>query len=489
MTGYTYPERAVFEEIAIRVAETLSEGLPSGARPPVAAPRRPRHAWRAARCGWHVAPRPATRASCRTTFRYVIPDMRRAEGCEAPESRRKRSYVSSRGAAVTTTCCGYGPVSHPHDVLHWCDSVVLSVLVMPFRHPLGTGAAGEAGDGAVGGEGGQVVRLDVQAQDRGARPGGQRGVAVVGVDDDDVARLELVDAPRRAQLQGAGDDDEQFQGRVPVVVVGADRVDVLAGAQAAGGRLVDPVELVRAGLRRLLGRPCRPSRPCWPPRLCRLPRLRIAFHRIMVGGGRVRPSPGESIGVVPGFVSGGIGVSSSRGASLGVVAIPTGSLASKVPPAREIDARRGGAAVREIAGVPAMVAVRPATALLEGPRRRRLSKSVAKARIAPGRAKRNVDILRFLSPPIPSRSAFAADLDTHPPRAVPGAPRAPPRPASGLLRHHAAPRPRPGGQMCAPEHVHGAGRLRPRPGGQPAGVVYTPLPGADYSARRRIHGL
>ena len=280
------------------MAETLSEGLPSGARPPVAAPRRPRHAWRAARCGWHVAPRPATRASCRTTFRYVIPDMRRAEGCEAPESRRKRSYVSSRGAAVTTTCCGYGPVSHPHDVLHRCDSVVLSVLVMPFRHPLGTGAAGEAGDGAVGGEGGQVVRLDVQAQDRGARPGGQRGVAVVGVDDDDVARLELVDAPRRAQLQGAGDDDEQFQGRVPVVVVGADRVDVLAGAQAAGGRLVDPVELVRAGLRRLLGRPCRPSRPCWPPRLCRLPRLRIAFHRIMVGGGscggRARSSPGES---------------------------------------------------------------------------------------------------------------------------------------------------------------------------------------------------
>ena len=79
--------------------------------------------------------------------------------------------------------------------------------------------------------------------------------------------------------QGAGDDDEQLQGRVPVVVVGADRVDVLAGAQAAGGRLVDAVKLVRAGLRRL---PCRPRRP---PRFHRPPRPRIAFHRIMVGGG------------------------------------------------------------------------------------------------------------------------------------------------------------------------------------------------------------
>ena len=97
--------------------------------------------------------------------------------------------------------------------------------------------------------------------------------------------------------QGAGDDDEQLQGRVPVVVVGADRVDVLAGAQAAGGRLVDAVELVRAGLRRL---PCRPRWPPWlgrpprlgrfrrprrPPRFHRPPRPRIAFHRIMVGGG------------------------------------------------------------------------------------------------------------------------------------------------------------------------------------------------------------
>jgi len=41
----------------------------------------------------------------------------------------------------------------------------------------------------------------------------------------------------------------------------------------------------------------------------------------------------------------------------------------------------------------------------------------------------------------------------------------------GLPCHHAAPRPRPGGRTCAPEHVHGAGRLRPRPGGQSADVV------------------
>ena len=65
-----------------------------------------------------------------------------------------------------------------------------------------------------------------------------------------------------------------------------------------------------------------------------------------------------------------------------------------------------------------------------GPRRRRLSKSAAKARIAPERAKRIVDIPRFFSRPIAPRSAFATDLDTPPPRLVPGAPCAPPRPHS-----------------------------------------------------------
>ena len=46
-----------------------------------------------------------------------------------------------------------------------------------------------------------------------------------------------------------------------------------------------------------------------------------------------------------------------------------------------------------------------------GPWRRRLSESVAKARIAPGRRKRIVDIPRFFSRSIPPRSAFATDLD------------------------------------------------------------------------------
>ena len=41
----------------------------------------------------------------------------------------------------------------------------------------------------------------------------------------------------------------------------------------------------------------------------------------------------------------------------------------------------------------------------------RLSKSVAKARIAPERWKRIVDIPRFFSPSIPARDAFATDLD------------------------------------------------------------------------------
>ena len=72
-----------------------------------------------------------------------------------------------------------------------------------------------------------------------------------------------------------------------------------------------------------------------------------------------------------------------------------------------------------------------------GPRRRGLSKSVAKARILPGCAKRNVDIPRFFSRPIAPRSAFATDLDMSPPRSAPGAPRAP------LL-----PRPRPSVPSC-----------------------------------------
>ena len=62
-----------------------------------------------------------------------------------------------------------------------------------------------------------------------------------------------------------------------------------------------------------------------------------------------------------------------------------------------------------------------------GPRRRRLSESVAKTRIAPKRRRRIVDIPRFCSPQIPPRDAFATDSDTPPFRTAPGAPPAPPR--------------------------------------------------------------
>ena len=61
-----------------------------------------------------------------------------------------------------------------------------------------------------------------------------------------------------------------------------------------------------------------------------------------------------------------------------------------------------------------------------GPRRRRLSKSVAKAPIAPERRRRIVDIPRFFSRPIPARGAFATDLDNRPTRTASGAPPAPP---------------------------------------------------------------
>ena len=61
------------------------------------------------------------------------------------------------------------------------------------------------------------------------------------------------------------------------------------------------------------------------------------------------------------------------------------------------------------------------------PRRRCLSKSVAKVRIELKRRKRIVDIPRFFSPPIPARSPFATDLDMPPPESIPGVPCAPPR--------------------------------------------------------------
>ena len=77
------------------------------------------------------------------------------------------------------------------------------------------------------------------------------------------------------------------------------------------------------------------------------------------------------------------------------------------------------------AGVIAEAAVRAGVRDIE------LSKSVAKARIPSKCRKRIVDIPRFYSRPIPARGAFATDLDTPPPRTVPGAPPAP----VGLLAH------------------------------------------------------
>ena len=58
---------------------------------------------------------------------------------------------------------------------------------------------------------------------------------------------------------------------------------------------------------------------------------------------------------------------------------------------------------------------------------RRLSKSATKAPIEPEHTRRNVDIPRFSSRPIPPRGAFVADLDTPPPRVTTGAPLAPRR--------------------------------------------------------------
>ena len=69
------------------------------------------------------------------------------------------------------------------------------------------------------------------------------------------------------------------------------------------------------------------------------------------------------------------------------------------------------------------------------PRRRKLSRSVAKAPIAPECTERIVDIPRFCSTPIPPRDAFATDLDTPPSRSVPGAP-----PVSSQARPPPSPR-------------------------------------------------
>ena len=109
-----------------------------------------------------------------------------------------------------------------------------------------------------------------------------------------------------------------------------------------------------------------------------------------------------------------------------------------------------------------MVAVQAAAAPRRGALVAQLSKSVAKARIEPGRARRNVDIPRFFSWPIPSRGAFATDLDTLPPRIVSKAPPTPSRQGIHPGAHRDRRRRR-CWRGCAASSPRGA----PEPGGAP----------------------
>lgn len=68
-------------------------------------------------------------------------------------------------------------------------------------------------------------------------------MAVIGIDDYDVTGLAALHSAVRTHLHPVGDDDEALQGRVPVVVVGADPVDVLASLEAARFTPVLVVEL------------------------------------------------------------------------------------------------------------------------------------------------------------------------------------------------------------------------------------------------------
>ena len=91
--------------------------------------------------------------------------------------------------------------------------------------------------------------------------------------------------------------------------------------------------------------------------------------------------------------------------------------------ARSVTARLAGTRADADAVDPAEADNRPPHPACGGS----LSKSATKAPIEPERARRNVDIPRFSSRPIPARSAFVADLDTPPPRVATGAPPAPRR--------------------------------------------------------------
>ena len=130
-------------------------------------------------------------------------------------------------------------------------------------------------------------------------------------------------------------------------------------------------------------------------------------------------------------------------------------------------------------GASAAVAVRPSTPL-PGPWRRRLSKSVAKARIAPEHRRRIVDIPRFSPPPIPARGAFATDLDKPPPEAAPRAPHAPPRSAEPVQQAAAIPP-----VHCRRHSPGSAGRRGPRlPGRRTHRLRGSGLQGAEV---RKVH--
>ena len=103
-------------------------------------------------------------------------------------------------------------------------------------------------------------------------------------------------------------------------------------------------------------------------------------------------------------------------------ALPTGS-----PQMLQNGVTAAARGPRSLAEAPAPAADRPTDALPGRSAPGGLSKSATKTPIEPERARRNVDIPRLCSPPIPAVSAFVADLDTPSPRTIPPAPPAPPR--------------------------------------------------------------
>ena len=99
-----------------------------------------------------------------------------------------------------------------------------------------------------------------------------------------------------------------------------------------------------------------------------------------------------------------------------------------------------------------------------------MSKSAAKAPIEPERRRRIVDIPRFFSRPIPPRDVFVADLDTPPPRTIPGASPAPPRARPSPPARRSGPTDRARGRRSknptAPESQYGR-RTQWGPGSRP----------------------